>query len=147
MCEGYLFLIPKYRLIQRLVQLSTVHVSLWLPFARTQRNLHFFAENPGSIWLFSQYNSEPIFPNVTPPHSLSLFYYIQIVWFSLVCMHAQLAGSICIKNWKLKKIQFVVKSLHQKNNLYIFLNLFFAQMACGFAWTCKFLQASRSPHL
>ena len=26
------------------------------------------------------------------------------------------AGLICIKNWKLKKIQFVVKSFHQKNN-------------------------------
>ena len=33
-----------------------------------------------------------------------------------------------------------------KKYLEIFLNLFFAQMACGFAWICKFLQASYSPH-
>ena len=50
------------------------------------------------------------------------------------------AGSICIKNQKLKKIQFVVKSFHPKNNLEIFLNQFLHKRLAdlhGFANLCK----------
>ena len=60
---------------------------------------------------------------------------------------------VCTLGWvnlyqklKIEKMQLVVKSFHQKKNLAIFLNLFFAQMYCGFAWICEFLQASSSPH-
>ena len=50
------------------------------------------------------------------------------------------------KKFELKNIQFVVNSFYKKNGKDIFCKFFFAQLACGFAWICKYLQASCIQH-
>ena len=49
--------------------------------------------------------------------------------WSAIKSTVQQAGSICIKNWELKKTPFVVKSLFPKKNY-------------EYAWIAKYLQAS-----
>ena len=67
------------------------------------------------------------------------------IWW-MPCRAGHKAGSICIKNLKLKNIQFVVNSFYPKNGK-AFKNIFLAQLACEFAWICEYLESFLYPTL